>query len=27
LPSFRRRAQNDRSLALALVTESLLDGT
>jgi predicted transposase YbfD/YdcC len=26
LPSFRRRAQNDRSLALALVTESLLDG-
>ena len=26
LPSFRRRAQNDCSLALALVTESLLDG-
>ena len=26
LPSFRRRAQNDRSLALALVTQSLLDG-
>jgi hypothetical protein len=27
LPSFRRRAQNDRSLALALVTEPLLDGS